>query len=114
MSEVSTIDTKDGKWQFVVKSEFLKKCSNPAELSCRDLLTIHKINQFFHNPSGPAIVRKKDNMIEYWMDGLKLSEEEGKRIAHNFQFNNKLMDVVSSATSETSPLKSEANETPTK
>lgn len=107
MSEISTIKLTNGSFTFVVKSEFLKKCVDPktnvildpTALSVYDLLTIHKINQYFHNPSGPAIHKhlskgKPVDVKEYWINGQKVSKEEGERIAHNHQFNDKLMNEV--------------------
>lgn len=97
MSECTTFEVKgvNSMWEFSVKPDFLKKCANPTQVSVYDLLTVHKMTQYLNNPSGPAIWRKKDDVKEYWIEGQRLSKEEGERIAHNFQFNNKLMDIVS-------------------
>lgn len=98
MSEFYTFKTGDNKFQFTVKAEFLKKCENPTTVSIHDLLTVHKLNQYLHNTSGPAITRLRDNLMEYWVDGQKVSEEEGKRIEHNYKFNNKLMEEITNET----------------
>lgn len=95
MSELYKFVTSNKKFELVVKSEFLKKCPKPEDFTDHDLLTIYKVNQFFNNPMGPAITRLRDGYSEYWIDGKKLSEEEGKRIAHSHAFNSKLMNEVS-------------------
>lgn len=94
MSSVTSFVTNCGKYKFSVKAEFYKSCPNPTEYSIYDLMTKHKVNQYFHSTSGPALTRLKDMYEEYWVDGMKVSEEEGKRMAHNFKFNDKLMKEI--------------------
>jgi hypothetical protein len=57
-------------------------------------MTKYKISVYFHNPSGPAIHRLKDNVVEYWLEGELLTKEAGEKIAHNFNFKNKLTDTI--------------------
>jgi hypothetical protein len=94
MSETHTFVEADKKWQFTVKSEFLKQCATPTEYQTYDLMTKFKLNQYLHNPSGPALRRFKDNYMQYWIDGKLLSKEEGERIEHNYNFNNKLLSEI--------------------
>ena len=100
MSESFKFTTVDGKFEMSVKSTFLKVCEKPSEVKLMDLLTVHRVNQYFHNTTGPAITRKRDNYMEYWLDGKKVSEEEGKRIEHEFNFNNKVMSIISDSSNE--------------
>lgn len=94
MNKLHTFDTVDGRFTMTVKSEFLTRCPNPETLTVYELMTKHKINIYFHNPKGPANIRKKDGYVEYWLDGQVLSKEEGAKIAHNHQFTEKLQDVI--------------------
>ena len=94
MSEVYTFTTKCDKFVISVKPEFLKECNKPEEIDLFLLLTKHKIVQHFHNPSAPALCRKKDNYQEYWIDGKKLDEKDAKLIEHNYKFNDKLMNTI--------------------
>jgi hypothetical protein len=98
MSELFTFKPADQKFLLTVKSEFRNKCPNPEKLDTYELMTRYRLNQFLHNPVGPAIVRLKDNYIEYWLEGQKVSEEVGKRIAHNQEFASKLADIVDDKT----------------
>lgn len=90
MGETYTFVTSDNHFTFTVKTEFLKGCANPHEFRAYDLMTQYKVNQYLHNPAGPAIMRNSDKFSEFWLNGRQVSKEEGEKIAHNFKFNNKL------------------------
>lgn len=94
MSEIHTFTTLDKDFTLTVKGEFLKNCPEPDKVKLVDLLTTHRATQYFHNPTGPAIIRHTDNHQEYWIDGRKVNDEEAKRISHTHKFNGKLMDIV--------------------
>lgn len=94
MSGLYIINTKDKRFQFTVKSEFLQDCPNPEEQEAYDLLVKYKINQYLHNPTGPAVIRHKDNFSEYFINGQRASDEVAEKIAHNSSFSKKLGDLV--------------------
>lgn len=94
MNESHMFKTSDGKFEISVKSEFLSKVDKPETVDIYELMTKHKMNQFLHNTKGPAILRLKDGNSEYWINGHKLSDEEGKKVAHKNDFNNRLMTMV--------------------
>lgn len=92
MNETITFITKDKKFEFTVKSEFLEKCPNPTEHSQYDLMTKFKANQFLHNPHGAAIHRLKDGFKDYWIDGNHATAEEAKKIEHGAQFKTSFLE----------------------
>lgn len=94
MNELLTFTTADKRFTLTVKGSFQEKCPDYTTHSTYALMTKYKINQFLHNPKGPAIVRLKDSYLEYWLDGLKVSQEVGEKIAHDYNFNNKFMEVI--------------------
>lgn len=94
MSELHTFQSGDQRFQFTVKGDFLKKCPTPETVETYELMTKYKLNQFLHNPMGPAITRLKDNFVEYWLDGQLVPKEVGEKIAHNASFQTKLTDVI--------------------
>lgn len=114
MSDTVTINgkikltDKDPTWTCVVKSEFLKKCSDPENYTCFDLNNKFHMYSFLHNPSGPAIVRNIPNKKgyfgvhgdkEYWIDGKCMTKENpelAKRIEHNAYFTDKLEKTLES------------------
>lgn len=94
MSEISKFQSGDKRFIFTVKSEFLTKCPDYATVNTYELMTKYKLNQYLHNPTGPAIHRVKDDWLEYWIDGQIVSKEVGEKIAHTHQFNEKLVNVL--------------------
>lgn len=83
-----------GRLQFVVKDTFLQSCPNPAAHDKYDLFTKFKLASFLHNFSGPAITHLKTGKIEFWLDGKPLSEEESKKMLHDYNFGNKINDKL--------------------
>lgn len=98
MSEISKFTSGDNRFIFTVKSDFLAKCPDYAKIDTYELMTKYKLNQYLHNPTGPAIQRLKDGFIEYWIDGQVVPKEVGAKIAHTHQFNEKLTSVISDET----------------
>lgn len=93
--EVHIFTEADKEVQFAVKTEFLKKCNNPQDFDAYNLLTKYQLAKFLHNPGGPAIVLlKSPEKAEYWLDGKKLSEEEGRKMAHNHEFNDRFVKTL--------------------
>ena len=91
MNELFSFKTADGRFQFTVKGEFVRRCHNPNEYDSYDLMNQFYLSDFLHNPAGPAIIHLGSNIVEYWLNGKKLNDEEGKKISHDYNFNNKLM-----------------------
>lgn len=83
--------TVDDKCEFAVKEEFLKRCNKPADFDAYDLMTKYQMGSYLHNPSGPAAVIPSENVLEYWISGKECTPEEGAKIAHDFNFNDKLL-----------------------
>jgi hypothetical protein len=94
MSDVFSFVSGDGKMEFTVKTAFKEKCPDPEKHKIYELMTTFKLNQYLHNPAGPAMVRLKDNRQEYWIDGQILTQEQGAKLCHNFNFKNKLQDTI--------------------
>ena len=94
MTELFEFKSMDGRFKFVVKGEFLSKCDKPDTIETYELMTKYKLNQYLHNPKGPAIHRLKDDRMEYWINGNMVSKEEGEKIAHDFNFSNKLEELI--------------------
>lgn len=94
MNELFTFETNDKRFKFTVKAEFRTRCSNAHEMDVYDLMTKHQLASFLHNPGGPAIIHNVDGIMEYWLNGKKVSKEEGEKMAHNFQFNNELLTEI--------------------
>lgn len=94
MADVVTFKTKDSKFEISVKGEFLTQCPNPGNFDHVELITKFRIPEYFHNPSGPAIVRAKDGKTEYFINGKILTPEERKRMEHNVGFSEKLHDEL--------------------
>lgn len=94
MNELYTFKTCCGRYQITVKGSFLQRCRTPSDWDTYDLNNQFGMAKFIHNPSGPAIIDFEHNLVQYWLDGKHLTREEGEKIAHQFHFNNKLMDVL--------------------
>ncbi len=77
MNDAYTFKTTNGKWSITVEKVFLNKCSNPKNLDIRDLVVDYKINHYFHNTEGPAIIRLEDGRKDYWLYG-ELYKEKSK------------------------------------
>jgi hypothetical protein len=93
MNELETFKTSDGRFQFTVKGTFLHKCwEHPSQYDAYDLNSKFHLSEYLHNPSGPAIVHLGSGQVEYWLNGKKLTDEEGAKISHDYKFNNKLME----------------------
>ncbi len=75
MNKTITFKDVENKFQFTVMKNFLNKCSNSSQYEAMDLLHNYKINYYFHNPNGPAIVRLRDGAEEYWLNGKWFKDE---------------------------------------
>lgn len=89
-----TFRTADGRYNLTVKEEFLTRCPEPTKIDTYKLMTEYKLNQFLHNPKGPAILRLKDNCPEYWINGQRVTKEEGERIEHEYEFGKKMSSII--------------------
>lgn len=91
--EIHTFTSICGRFQFTVKGDFIKRC-NVKEFDVYDLMTKHKMVDYLHNPAGPAIVHLKTGRTEYFINGKQLKKEDAEKIAHNYTFNNKMVDKI--------------------
>jgi hypothetical protein len=78
-----TFEEKDKKFLLTIKTEFLNQCPDPENYTLWDLLVKFKMNRYLHNSEGPAVVRLKDNFLQYWEQGqfitdTNLLKREGK------------------------------------
>lgn len=96
MASTHTFKEAKGKFVFTVKSEFLQECPNPEQFSSYELITEKKLLPNLHNPVGPAIHALVKDIKEYWLNGNKLSDEEGKDMEHKAQFNKELLEEIKS------------------
>lgn len=94
MNELHTFVSSDGRYKFTVKGDFLKKCPEPVKENVYDLMTKYKLNQYLHNPGGPAILRLADGHSDYWIDGVVVTKEEALKIQHSFDFKNEFMKEI--------------------
>ena len=96
MNELHTFQDSKKNFTFTVKGEFLTKCPNPEEYDSYDLITKFGLPAYIHNPSGPAVHLHHlgPEGLEYWINGKQLSKEEGAKIAHDHNFNNKLHNEI--------------------
>lgn len=98
MEETVTFIENEGKVQFTVKKTFLDVVDvtdTNIKHSAYKLLKDHKMGDYLHNQKGPAVrvivpvKDKKGNPIdykEYWVDGKRLTQEEGEKMEHNANF----------------------------
>lgn len=90
----------EGEFQVTVKSSFLKVIPNPDKHNIVELITEHKLPNFLHNPSGPAMVRvlmdQNDPLsCEYWVNGQMIDDPEViARMKHNNKFNDKFTEML--------------------
>ena len=63
-----------------VKQRILKKREEDGSLT--EIITLHDTNGGFkiHNFEGPAVINKKQRVKEYYLNGIKYSEEDWKAI----------------------------------
>lgn len=97
MSETYTFQDVNKKFTLTTKTEFLTKCPNPHEHSDYDLNSKFHMFTFLHNPSGPAVIRHRDERRSYWLEGKCLEKENpelAEKMKHNDSFNKKLMDSL--------------------
>lgn len=73
---ITTFITADGKFQFTVRTEFVKKHARATETSdATQLLTEYNMLQYLHNPEGPAIVDLKTGAIDYFVNGRCINQD---------------------------------------
>lgn len=72
MNDTYTFQDKENKFEFTVRTRFLENCADPQNYNIHDLLTKFKLNQYFHNLEGPALIRFRDSVKEYWIDGIRV------------------------------------------
>lgn len=99
MDDLVTFNTTDGRMRLTVKKEFSTVVDlNKDELDFYLLTKEKNLGHYLHNPKGPAIVflnpiknSKQEllDMNEYWLNGRKLSREEGKKMEHDAKFSEK-------------------------
>lgn len=94
MSEVHKFSDKEKAFNFSVKKEFLQNAAQPETFDVFELLVEKKMAEYLHNPAGPAIIRNNDGYMEFWLNGIQATEEETKKLAHNYNFNNKLINEI--------------------
>lgn len=75
MSKTVTFRDVEKLWEITVKKEFLKKCKTPTKHSVMKLFTEYNVEQFLHNPCGPAmrcLSSGKERVKMYFIDGCLL------------------------------------------
>ncbi len=87
----------DASKQFLltVKSEFLNRCWLPSAYDVYTLNTEYFLSKFLHNPTGPAIVDVINGINQYWINGKRLTDEDGETFALRAKYEDKLMDLIS-------------------
>lgn len=94
-----TFQTKDKEFTITVKKEFLKICPTPELYTAHELCLHHMIIGYFHNQSGPAIIRHLDGHEEHWIDGEcvetepNYTKEDREKFFHKLKFNKKLDNI---------------------
>lgn len=93
----TTFKSKDGLFEFTVKSEFVVQ--NPAYQEADTIKLLSEemnLHKYLHNLTGPAWVHLKTidpktgkNKIEYWIEGEFVELEKAEKIIHNNKFNEK-------------------------
>ena len=82
---------------YFVKTEYVKKHPNYATLNSLELFKNTDIQNFFHNPNGPAVIDVKHDLKGYFLDGQMILDDsdEMKKIKHNELFNNQMDRLLS-------------------
>lgn len=82
---------------YFVKTEYVKKHPNYETLNSLELFKNTDIQNFFHNPNGPAVLDLKHDLKSYFIDGQMILDdsEEMKKIKHNEMFNNQMDQLLS-------------------
>jgi hypothetical protein len=81
---------------FFVKAEYAKQYPDYGQYNSIELFKNTNIQQFLHNPNGPALVDNRKNIKNYFLDGQLIMEdtEEFKKIKHNEMFNDKVDQIL--------------------
>lgn len=81
---------------FFVKAEYAKKYPDYSKYNSIELFKNTNIQQFLHNPNGPALIDARKNIQNYFLDGQLIMEntEEFKKIKHNEMFNDKVDQIL--------------------
>lgn len=101
MDEVVTIKSPCNGFEFTVKKEFTLKFQ-PGQLekiNAHDLFVDHKINMYFHNPNGPALINLNvqegdPEREEYFLNGQLVEPDTVKKMKHNKDFNEKIDTIL--------------------
>jgi len=82
---------------YYVKTEYVKKHPNYGTLNSLELFKNTDIQNFFHNPNGPAVIDNRHNLTGYFLDGQMILDDsdEMKKIKHNEMFNNQMDQLLS-------------------
>ena len=72
--------------QYTVRRSFLEICPNPRLYGPWDLHNKFSIQDYLHNPEGPAVVDLVTKECRYFLDGKELSKEHSERLIHNQSF----------------------------
>ena len=99
MEEVVTFVSSCGRFKLTVKKEYTLKYDITSPLI--DQFKNNNINNYLHNPEGPALVHLKpepgtsaDDIELYWLNGKPIKGEELKKLKHNFSFNNTVEKLI--------------------
>lgn len=81
---------------FFVKAEYAKQYPDYGKYNSIELFKNTNIQQFLHNPNGPALIDNRKNIKNYFIDGQLIMEdtEEFKKIKHNESFNDKVDQIL--------------------
>jgi hypothetical protein len=81
---------------FFVKADFAKQHPDYAKYNSIELFKTANVQQFLHNPNGPALIDTRKSIKNYFLDGQLIMEdtEEFKKIKHNESFNDKVDQIL--------------------
>ncbi len=71
-------------FQLNIKRSFLDLCPKPEEETIETLLSSKfNIHKYFHNTSGPAVIRLSDGAEDFWIDGVRFENESEWKLEVN-------------------------------
>jgi hypothetical protein len=71
MIKTHTFNDIENRYTFTVLKRFLQRCPSPEKLKMEDLYNDHGLWAYFHNETGPALIRHLDNKQEHYICGHK-------------------------------------------
>lgn len=86
-----------GNHELCMKPEFYEANPTIKDVTKTPLFTLftdHNLTKFLHNPTGPAILVKKNGNKQYLINGIALNPDEIKKLEHSAQFNQNLTEII--------------------